>query len=126
MSWKIIYRDEWERREIVIEDAEYEEIVKWLNKPRMARLRSGVILNLAFVRIIEPNMTQQPIPKQFRLEEPKFEGEKLSAREGLFNFLKSKGFFGNYENYAQYTEKRYEKINQNKQGNAAGKNYRNY
>ena len=112
--WKIIYRDIQGDKEFSIDNQEYEEIVKFLNKPKMIRLKSGIVLNMSFIKLIEPLPEQQVISKEFRLPEvgestAGKELRKINITEGmerLFNLLKSKGLFRDYKNYAQYANRK--------------------
>ena len=112
--WKIIYRDIQGDKEFSIDNQEYEEIVKFLNKPKMIRLKSGIVLNMSFIKLIEPLPEQQVIPKEFRLPEGREstavkELRKINITEGmerLFDKLKSVGLFRDYKNYTQYTNRK--------------------
>ena len=112
--WKIIYRDIQGNKEFSIDNQEYEEIVKFLNKPKMIRLKSGIVLNMSFIKLIEPLPEQQVISKEFRLPEvgestAGKELRKINITEGmerLFNKLKSVGLFRDYKNYTQYTNRK--------------------
>ena len=124
--WKIIYRDIQGDKEFSIDNQEYEEIVKFLNKPKMIRLKSGIVLNMSFIKLIEPLPEQQVIPKEFRLPQAgdstvdekdkpvRVRGgwQKPSVRENmirLFNRMKGQGAFKGFKTYQDWEAAKYGK-----------------
>jgi len=120
MNWKIIYQDGITRKEILIDNKEYDEISKWLNKPKMVRLKNGMILNMSFIRIIEPDNQVLPLPKEFRIEKPKEEEEerirvpggfqKISTRKKLkqlWDSMKAKGSWKGFDSYENWEKETY-------------------
>ena len=127
MDYQITLRGRSENpdNEYIITGEEYEEISKALNKAKLIKLRSGVIINAADIKKIDPmpeTEKQQIIPKDRRLEEEYVPIEKRAMNnpfwlksmiKGLKQFIDSKGGIENCQPQTKETLNKWEmKLNE--------------
>ena len=115
MKYQIILRGG-DIKQIEIDEQEYLEITKLLNKSKLFRLKNGIIINAIDIKMIEPVSEQQTILKKFRLSEnATITGKERDLKkidlvkrmETLFNELKVKGMFKNFQTYNDWQKEIY-------------------
>lgn len=104
MNYEIILRD---KTQIKITEQDYNNISRFLGKLKLFKLSNGQIINAVDISRISSVAEQQVISKKFRLSEPKFEKVGMVKKmKKLFDLLKIKGLFKEYQSYEEWYDKK--------------------
>lgn len=125
MEYQIFLRGKEEDDEIIIDENEYNEIVKILNRVKLFRLKDGMVINSVDIKKIKPCGSDEqikPLQDSYKLPWARHDDkpekrikvlggwQTINVREGmskLFDQLKSKGRFKDYKDYSEWEKATY-------------------
>jgi len=112
MKISIFLKDNFGEKEIIkeINENDYEEFKEDIMKGKVKFIDiNNQLIKISEIKRIEPT-GEQIIPERFRLQEPKFEKiDDTKGMEKLFNLLRLRGLFKEFNNYQGWCEVKYAK-----------------